>query len=226
MAELGAAGMTDYIAIPLKGIDGRDAITVATGNAAGFSDLDVERLRGAFRLFALQVLRHSEMRISSNALEAYLGAGSAAKVLGGSIKRGAGESIRAVIWKADLRNFTGMSDRIAGPSMLALLNAYFETMVGPVLSSGGEVLKFLGDGLLAVFPVDDDEHIGSAAMVALAAAMQAIAGLEKVNRRRDCLLPVDGGWHPLTASSSPRRSFLRKRRLAREIGFYGHRARC
>src|SRR5260370_38311679 len=104
------------------------------------------------------------------------------------------------MWKGDLRNFTGMSDRIAGPSMLALLNAYFETMVGPVLSSGGEVLKFLGDGLLAVFPVEDDEHIGSVATVALAAARQAIAGLEEGNRRSDCLLPVDDGWHPLKPS--------------------------
>ena len=135
-------------------------MTLATKRAPGFTTDELNQIEPLFRLFALHMYRYSALRISGNALDAYLGASAAAKVLAGSIKRGAGDSVHAVIWVADLRGFTSMSDRLAPADLIALLNAYFEVMAGAVLAQGGEVLKFIGDGLLAVFPF---ESFGTAA---------------------------------------------------------------
>lgn len=199
MAELAGLGLTDYLALPLSGGGYRNAITMATARPDGFSEADIRLLMPVISLFALHLERHSALRISGNALNAYLGLGPATKVLAGSIKRGAGESIRAVIWVSDLRGFTDLSDRLSGSDMLALLNAYFEVMAGAVLSRGGEVLKFIGDGLLAVFPLTDGNPVGAAARAALAAAQAAMAGLDALNRDPPGTLATTDGWQPLRA---------------------------
>ena len=200
MAELAADGFTDYAALPLSGAGHRNAITLATRHPDGFTEADVRRMKPVLSLFALHVERHSALRISGNALNAYLGLGAATKVLAGSIRRGAGESIRAVIWVSDLRGFTDLSDRLSGSDMLALLNAYFEVMAGAVLAHGGEVLKFIGDGLLAVFPLAEADAIGEASRDALAAAQAAMAGLEALNRDPPGALAATEGWRPLRAA--------------------------
>ncbi|MEH2539265.1 MULTISPECIES: hypothetical protein [unclassified Bradyrhizobium] len=89
MFELAAAGMTDYVAIPLSGLDTRNVVTIATKAAGGFAEAEIDSLTRLFKLFALHVQRHSELKISENALGAYLGYGAATKVLEGAIKRGA-----------------------------------------------------------------------------------------------------------------------------------------
>jgi adenylate cyclase len=200
MADLAAEGLTDYVALPLSGAGYRNAITLATRHPAGFTAADVARLKPVLSLFALHVERHSALRISDNALNAYLGLGAAARVLNGSIRRGVGESIHAVIWVSDLRGFTDLSDRLSGSDMLALLNAYFEVMAGAVMAHGGEVLKFIGDGLLAVFPLPDAEQGRDAARAALAAAHQAMAGLDALNRDAPATLAGATGWRPLRAA--------------------------
>ncbi len=199
MAELAALGLTDYVALPLSGGGYRNAITLATRHPDGFTEADIRLLKPVISLFALHVERHSALRISGNALNAYLGLGAATKVLAGSIKRGAGESIRAVIWVSDLRGFTDLSDRLSGSDMLALLNAYFEVMAGAVLSQGGEVLKFIGDGLLAAFPLSAADQVAPAARSALAAAKAAMAGLDALNRDPPGTLAATDGWQPLRA---------------------------
>lgn len=199
MAELAALGITDYVALPLSGAGYRNAITLATRHPDGFTEADIRLLKPVISLFALHMERHSALRISDNALSAYLGLGPASKVLAGSIKRGAGEAIRAVIWVSDLRGFTDLSDRLSGSDMLALLNAYFEVMAGAVLSQGGEVLKFIGDGLLAVFPLSAPGQATSAARAALAAARVAMAGLEALNSNPPGTLAATDGWQPLRA---------------------------
>src|SRR5439155_5313713 len=88
MAELADAGLTEYIAIPLSGLDARNAVTIATKDRNGFSEHEILGLDRILKIFALHVLRHSEQRISGNALNAYLGAGAATQVLNGSIMRG------------------------------------------------------------------------------------------------------------------------------------------
>jgi adenylate cyclase len=199
MREFAEAGLTDYLAFPLSGGGHRNAITIATGRSDGFSDAELASLTPILGLFALHVERHTALRIAGNALNAYLGQDAARQVLNGSIKRGAGESIRAVIWVSDLRGFTALSDRLSGSEMLALLNAYFEIMAGAVLAHGGEVLKFIGDGLLAVFPLTGPGQIGRAAQSALAAAQQALAGLDAINADPPAALAAVADWRPLRA---------------------------
>jgi adenylate cyclase len=143
--------------------------------------------------------RYSALRISGNALDAYLGPNVAARVLAGSIKRGSGDAVRAVIWVADLRGFTHLSDRLQPADIIALLNAYFEVMAGAVLAQGGEVLKFIGDGLLAVFPFESFGTAAQAARAALEAAHQALRGLDRLNAQPPSQLAGVDGWRPLRA---------------------------
>ncbi|MBN9011936.1 MAG: adenylate/guanylate cyclase domain-containing protein, partial [Rhizobiales bacterium] len=182
MIELAASGMTDYVALPFSsGTPYRHSLTLATTHPRGFADVAVPEVGRLLGLFALHVERHIAQRIAENAVNAYLGDVAGRKVLSGSIKRGAGEAIRAVIWVSDLRGFTTLSDRLAGHDMIELLNVYFEMLAGAVLAHGGEVLKFMGDGLLAVFPIASDDDGKAAANAALQAAQQAIGHLDSLN---------------------------------------------
>ena len=118
-------------------------------------------------------------------------------MLRGSIKRGAGEAIRAIIWVSDLRGFTDLSDRLAGSDIVALINAYFERLAGAVMAEGGEVLKFIGDGLLAVFPYAHFKNERAAAQASLAAAEQALRAVDDLNRATPPELAAIDGWRPL-----------------------------
>lgn len=198
MAELAEAGITDYVALPFSSGTGyRHAMTLATKHPDGFPHAAGPEVRDVLDLFALHVERHIAQRIAENAVNAYLGDVAGRKVLSGSIKRGNGEAIRAVIWVSDLRGFTTLSDHLSGADMIVLLNAYFETLAGAVLTHGGEVLKFMGDGLLAVFPIGAERSAEAAARVALAAAQQAERDLDALNGGALPQLASIDGWHPL-----------------------------
>ncbi len=199
LGELAADGIVDYIAFPLSSSGPRNMMTIATKRAPGFSESELKQLEPLLRLFALHVERYSALRISGNALDAYLGANAAAKVRAGSIKRGSGDALHAVISVADLRSFTQLSDRLRPADIIVLLNAYFEVMAGAVLAHGGEVLKFIGDGLLAVFPFEGFGTATNAARAALAAAQQAQRGLESLNAKPPAQLADVAGWRPLRA---------------------------
>ncbi len=200
MAELAAGGITDYLALPLGGSATlHNAMTMATAADGGFTEAQVQGLRRLYRLFALHVEGHIMRRIAENISTAYLGAEAGRKVLDGAIRRGAGEPVRAIIWVSDLRGFTTLSDRLAGPDMLAVLNAYFERLAGAVLAGGGDVLKFMGDGMLAVFPFTDETAARSAARRALTAAEAAMAALAAVNRDPPAELIGIEGWNPLAS---------------------------
>ena len=197
MAELAAQGITEYFAFPIGGGAYHNAATAATRQAGGFSEDDVAALKRVLGLFALHVERHIVLRIAGNVLDTYLGSVAGAQVLGGSIKRGAGESIRAVIWVSDLRGFTDLTDRLSGADVTALLNAYFEQMVGAVIAHDGEVLKFIGDGLLAVFPFAAFDDGQSAEASSLAAAEQALASIDALNADPPPEIARIDGWRPL-----------------------------
>lgn len=134
--------------------------------------------------------------IARNVLDAYLGRRAGARVLAGEIVRGGGERIDAVIWSSDLRDYTGLSDRLSDQAAMRLMNAYFECLVASILAHGGEVLKFIGDGLLAVFPIvaSGPQY---AAEAAIAAARDALAALERLNGEAGDTLAIDGAWRPL-----------------------------
>ena len=199
LGELAADGIVDYIAFPLSSAGIRNMMTVATKRAPGFSNAELAQLEPLLRLFALHVERYSALRISGNALDAYLGPNAAAKVLAGSIKRGSGDVVHAVIWVADLRGFTQLSDHLQPADIIVLLNAYFEVMAGAVLAHGGEVLKFIGDGLLAVFPFESEGTAAQAARAGLDAARQAMRGLDALNAEPPAQLAGVDGWRPLRA---------------------------
>ena len=113
-------------------------------------------------------------RIARNILDAYLGPKTGPKVLAGQIRRGTGEEITAVLWSSDLRGFTERSDRLRRNQMIAILNALFDAQAKAIASHGGEILKFIGDGLLAIFPIENADKATNAARCALDAAMQAV----------------------------------------------------
>lgn len=197
MAELARQGYVDYAAIPLRaGGAYHNAATVATKRADGFSDAQFRDLTRMLRLAALHVERHIALRIAGNVLDTYLGAAAGGRVLRGSIKRGAGEPIRAILWASDLRGFTDLADRLDGPDMIALLNGYFECLAGAVLAHDGEVLKFIGDGLLGVFPYSAFADERAAAAAALAAAEGALQAIDRLNADPQMFAHI-AGWRPL-----------------------------
>jgi class 3 adenylate cyclase len=113
----------------------------------------------------------------------YLGRRSGARVLAGAVQRGDGETIHAVLWYSDLRDFTALSERLPRDRLIALLNAHFERLAAPIKAFGGEVHKFMGDGLLAIFPIEGDDA-GQACALALKAARAARAGMAALNGER------------------------------------------
>lgn len=198
MAELAGQGFTDYVLMPLRaGGAYHNVATVATQRPGGFTHQRLASLGRIFALFALHVERHIVLRLAGNVLDTYLGVAAGGQVLRGSIKRGAGEPIRAIIWASDLRGFTALADRLPGPDMIALLNAYFERMAEAVMNHGGEVLKFIGDGLLAVFPFSVFASEKAAAEASVMAAEHALAAIERLNTKPPDELKDVSGWRPL-----------------------------
>ena len=130
----------------------------------------------------------SAQRIAGSVIETYLGQDAGGRVLGGTIERGAGETIRAALWSSDLQGFTKISDSIARDELLGLLHDYFDCIVGCVHDHGGQVLKFMGDGLLAIFNFEDDAASCCAALTAADQLRHRIDALSA--RRRDEALPV------------------------------------
>jgi len=198
LAELAAQDFTEYAALPLGGGGAyHNAATAATKQAGGFTEAQFAGLERVLRLFALHVERHIALRIAGNVLDTYLGQAAGRQVLSGSIKRGAGAPIAAVVWASDLRGFTDLADRLDGPAMIGLLNAYFERLAGAVIAQDGEVLKFIGDGLLAVFPFSAFASEAAAAEAALAAAEQALESLEELSASPPPELARIPDWAPL-----------------------------
>ena len=174
--DLKAEGATDYFALPLKSSFGTNHMaTYVTDRTGGFTAQDIADLTRVSQRLALLADLRSQRRIASNILDAYLGPKTGPKVLAGQIRRGTGEEITAVLWSSDLRGFTERSDRLPGAQMIALLNALFDAQATAIASHGGEILKFIGDGLLAIFPIEHADKAATAARCALDAAMQAVA---------------------------------------------------
>jgi len=197
MTDLAVEGITDYVARPLGAISGkRSSVTYSTDAPQRFGEADLALIERALPALALNIDTRIMLSIAGNVLDAYVGRRAGARVLRGEILRGQGERIDAVIWVSDLRDYTGLSDRLPDTDMIRLLNAYFEQLVNAILEHGGEVLKFMGDGLLAIFPVDPSAP-KAAAESALAAAEAALAALAKFNDHGGKSLAIDGAWSPL-----------------------------
>ncbi|HZO00569.1 MAG TPA: adenylate/guanylate cyclase domain-containing protein [Burkholderiales bacterium] len=194
LEDLRKEGATDFIAAPLRFVNGEvHAASFATRRAGGFGEADLAALRRLLAPFTRMVEIYGNMQKARNILDAYLGRSAGAKVLAGQIKRGDGEDIHAVIWFCDLRDSARLADSMGRREFLALLNEYFECVLGPVLERQGEVLRFIGDAALAIFPVAG--RPAEACAKALAAAQEALARLNKLNKNRTPPLRCGIGLH-------------------------------
>jgi adenylate cyclase len=184
LPELKAEGFTDYLALRLPFTDGTsNAITLATTRPAGFSDDDIAFIEALMPHVAIVFEARVGHRTAANVLKAYLGEDASRRVLGGEVTRGSGEAINAAILFADIRDFTGLSETLPGDQVIQLLNGYFESIIHAVEGHGGQVLKLIGDGILAIFPLGRG-GAKPACFAALAAANAAFANLAEVNRTR------------------------------------------
>jgi adenylate cyclase len=147
--------------------------SVATERIGGFDAAHLGALRTLLPLFALALKAIAMRGVGQGLLEAYLGSDPAARVLSGTYKRGEVQSVDAVLFYADLRDFTALADTLAGHELIALLDECFDCMVKPVHRLGGEILKFLGDGLLGIFRIDDRRRAEICA-AALSAASETL----------------------------------------------------
>lgn len=179
--DLKAKGCTDYLALPIAGTDGRRyAITYTTDRAGGFSDTQLAELTRVSQRMSVACDSFMQRALMRRLLNIYLGPSAGPKVLAGQIRRGTGEALTAVLWSSDLRGFTIRSDRLPGQQMVAILNALFDAQANAIHTHGGEILKFIGDGLLAIFPIHTPALAHNAAHNAMAAAMRGIEAVQRL----------------------------------------------
>ena len=180
VAPLKAAGYTHHVAVPVVLPNGmRNGFTFATRAPRGFSGQDVAVLRSIFpTLAAIQEILALQ-RVMREVMRMYVGDEPHLRILSGDVRRGEVLRIRAAILFADMRDFTGLTSHLPEEAATALVNEYYDCIVPPIDERGGEVLKFMGDGILAIFRAGEDGDI-EACMRAFAAAR---AGLLRVARR-------------------------------------------
>ncbi|MFO1172605.1 MAG: adenylate/guanylate cyclase domain-containing protein [Hyphomicrobiaceae bacterium] len=156
--DLRQEGVTDYLAFTVEFEPGRGNGMLgswATDHGAGFSDEDIEVLLQVQRTLAVATKMAIKNQLMRNLVKTYLGKHAGKRVLKGRIKRGDAETIKAAIWYADLRRSTVMADTMTREEFIETLNTFFDATGGAVTQCGGQILSFIGDAILAIFPVDD-----------------------------------------------------------------------
>ena len=152
--ELRADGVTDYLASPLIFTNGEiNVATWTTREPGGFTNEQIEGIESVIAPLARVTEVRELRRTAIGLLDTYVGNQAGARILSGRIRRGDADLIHAVIWLSDMRGFTALADRLPPGVLLNVLNGYFDSQVPAILKHGGEVLKFMGDGLFAIFPV-------------------------------------------------------------------------
>jgi adenylate cyclase len=172
---------------------GPDSPVLGWAGTRPFSPAEADRLRQTARFVAAPLTALAARAALAALLDAYLGRRSAARVRAGALRRGTGETIRAVLLSADLRDFTALSEATEPAAMISALDAWFDRVAGAVHAFGGEVLKFIGDGVLAIFPVTRTQaEACEAALRAVVAARAGMAHLDAV-RQAQGLPPLHFG---------------------------------
>ena len=181
--DMRAEGVTDYIALPLLFLDGSiHASSFTTKRPGGFSDDELAALRRMVTPLARVIEIISLRRTASILLDTYVGNRAGERILGGQIRRGHTDTMDAAIWLSDLRGFTALSDRLPAETVVDILNHYFDCQVSSIRAHGGEVLKFMGDGLLAGFPVtQQDGNVQQVCSRVLEAARESRASVDAMN---------------------------------------------
>jgi adenylate cyclase len=185
LSKLRMAGVTDYFALALNRTFRRfPVVTWATDRRGGFSDADIAALEEINPALAAIIDTRSVRRISANLIDTYLGPQAGRRILAGQIHRAEGERLRAVVMITDLRGFTALSDRLPGEEVIELLDDYFDAVATPIEERKGEILKFMGDGMLAIFPAADDDDFSMSSLRALEAATEGLERLDAINQVR------------------------------------------
>jgi adenylate cyclase len=188
--QLAIAGATDYVAelIPVGMVseafpDSGIGFSFATDHIEGFGDNDLKLIQALLPAVALAIMSDAEHTIAAELLAAYLGADAGRRVHAGVVERGSVESIRAVLWYADIRGFTPLADATPGPVLIEMLDDVFEALTAALRPRGAQVLKFLGDGMLASFA-----FVGATCSEtccrALDAAAEAMRSIDRLNADR------------------------------------------
>jgi adenylate cyclase len=185
LLDLRAEGVTDYLALPMTFMDRTaHASSWTTTRPGGFSDDEADAIRALMPALSRYTEIVSLRRTAEMLLDTYVGNRAGERILGGQIRRGHTDTMHAAIWLSDLRGFTPLSDRLPAETVVEILNHYFDCQVAAIRSHGGEVLKFMGDGLLAVFPIaeQDDDKAAVCGRV-LDAARQSRASVDALEYR-------------------------------------------
>ena len=197
LGEMKADGVTDYIAFVHRFgapsvIGEMDCVysSWASSGVDGFRESDLDALRRLVPLLALAIKCVSLARIARTLVEVYLGHDAGERVLSGRISRGIADRINAAIWFSDLRGYTKITDTAPPDEIIPLLNDYAAAVIAAIRGAGGEVLKLIGDGVLAIFRADD---AAQACRCALQAEASMRSEVKAVNERRAA------GHHPVTS---------------------------
>ena len=185
--ELKTQGAMDFLAVPLffasSGVHGA---TFATQQPGGFTDAQIAVIKSVVAPLARVAENRLLERTASVLLDTYVGNNAGPRILAGQIRRGDTTTINAAIWLSDMRGFTSLADRLPPQTLVDMLNRYFDCQVPAIAKHGGEVLKFIGDGLLAIFPIATGaENAREVCHSALAAALEARAAIAAAN-------PIEG----------------------------------
>jgi adenylate cyclase len=179
--EMRAMGLTDYVAWPLYHTLGkRHVVTFATDRPGGFDDAQIASLLKLLPVLALVSEIRVKNRLARTLLETYVGSHAGELILAGATRRGSGTTVSAAIMICDLRDFTRISDNWPRDDVIDLLNGYFDAMSEPIARHGGEILKFIGDGLLAIFPLSQPSACANL-LHAVTEARQAMVALNETN---------------------------------------------
>ncbi|PDS78085.1 adenylate/guanylate cyclase domain-containing protein [Rhizobium sp. L43] len=185
--EFALAGGTDHVIslcefpkeVALRGL----GFSLTSDAPGGFSDDQLAVIEGLLPALGLAAYRIAASKTATDILAVYTGARTSARILAGEIQRGTGGSINAAILLADLRNFTALTEVYQPEEIVGFLNEHFELIDRHVEENSGEILKFMGDSVLAIFPTDADDP-QQACLAALASARNLLKANEALNRER------------------------------------------
>ncbi len=200
--DLKKEGATDYAAMPFRFSDGQINVLSMTSFAeGGFSTAHLGQIYEVLPVLGRLFEVHAQRRTAIGLLETYLGRHTGRQVLEGHVRHGEGENIHAVIWFCDFRDSTSLSESMARETYLEHLNRFFNCMAGAVIDSGGEVLRFIGDAVLAIFPIAESAGRARASATgtleacrrAIKAASAAAERIRMVNESHPDLPPLRYG---------------------------------
>ena len=194
--DMRSMGLTEYVAWPLYHTLGkRHVVTFATDRPGGFDDAHIKSLQKLLPILALVSEIRVKNRLARTLLETYVGTHAGELILAGATRRGTGTTVRAAIMICDLRDFTHISDNWPRDDVIDLLNGYFDAISEPIARHGGEILKFMGDGLLAIFPLSEPNACANLLHAVSEARQSMIALNQKSNEAGRAPLNFGIGVH-------------------------------